>query len=116
MDLAPLRDLAAALAADWRAVADGVSFASRDVPLLAAAALAGVALVVLAVRLLGGRRVERETVTVPALLAPIRGSRLAWIRHAPLVLAAAGLPLALLALADPYTALVSQTVSYPASP
>ncbi|MGE0359193.1 MAG: VWA domain-containing protein [Vicinamibacterales bacterium] len=113
MNLTPLRDVAAALAADWRAIAGGVSFASRDVPLLTAAVLTGVALVVLAVRLLRGRRVDRDAVTVPALLATARGSRLAWVRHTPLALAAAGLPLALLALADPYTALISQTVSYP---
>ena len=47
MDLSPLRDLVAALAADWRAAAGGLYFASRERPLLAAAALAGVALVVL---------------------------------------------------------------------
>ena len=113
MDLTPLRELAAALATDWRAAAAGLFFASRELPLLAAAVLAGMALVVLAARLLPGRRVEREAVSVPALIAHRRGSRLAWVRHAPLVIAGAGLPLALLALADPYTALVSQTVSYP---
>ena len=90
-----------------------MSFASREVPLLAAAVLAGVALIVLVLRLLRGRRVEREAVTVPAILAATRPSRLAFVRHLPLVLAGAGLPLALLALAEPYTALVSETVSYP---
>jgi Ca-activated chloride channel homolog len=113
MDATPLRDLATALAADWRAAADGLFFASRDLPRLAAAVLAAVALVMLALRVLRGRRVERDAVTVPALLAPSRGSRLAWVRHLPLALAGAGLPLALLALADPYTALISQTVTYP---
>jgi Ca-activated chloride channel homolog len=113
MDPGPLRDLAAALATDWRAVAGGVSFASREVPLLAAAVLAGLALIVLVLRLVRGRRVEREAVTVPAILAATRPSPLAFVRHLPLVLAGAGLPLALLALAEPYTALVSDTVSYP---
>jgi Ca-activated chloride channel family protein len=113
MTLTPLRDLATALVADWRAAGDGLYFASRDLPLLAAVVLAGVALVVLVVRLLGGRRVECEVVSVPALLARRHGSRLAWVRHTPLIVAGAGLPLALLALAEPYTALVSQTVSYP---
>jgi hypothetical protein len=113
MDVTALRDLTAALAADWRAAADGLFFASRDQPRLAAAVLAATALVVLMLRVLRGRRIERDAVSVPALLAPTRGSRLAWVRHLPLALAGAGLPLALLALADPYTALVSQTVSYP---
>ena len=113
MDLTPLRELAAALAADWRAAGDGLFFASRDAPLLAAAVLAAVASIVLAARTLQGRRIDRDAVTVPAMLAGRRGSRLAWVRHTPLVVAGVGLPLALLALADPYTALVSQTVSYP---
>jgi hypothetical protein len=52
MDLAPIRDLVSALLADWRAAADGLLYASRDVPLLAAGALASTALVVLVVRLL----------------------------------------------------------------
>jgi len=98
---------------DWRAMlADGVQFAYRDDPTLMAAAMFGLTLVVLAVRLLVGARPGREAVAVPALFG-VRTSRLAWVRHAPRVLAGLGVPLALLALADPFTALVTNTVSYP---
>jgi hypothetical protein len=40
-------------------------------------------------------------------------SRLAWIRHVPLTLFVAGLPLAVLAVADPYSSLVAENVTYP---
>jgi Ca-activated chloride channel family protein len=40
-------------------------------------------------------------------------ARLAWVRHAPAVLFAAGLPFALIALADPHASLVASEVSYP---
>jgi hypothetical protein len=36
-----------------------------------------------------------------------------WTRHAPIVLFAAGLPFGVLALADPYTSLVAENVTYP---
>jgi hypothetical protein len=109
-----LRRLIGGLQADWRAMADdGVEFAYRDDPVLWAAALLGIAVVVLAVRGVRGRRPARDAVAVPALLGVPPSSRWAWVRHAPRVLAGAGLPLALLALADPFTALTATTVSYP---
>ncbi len=114
MAFAGLREFATGLFADWRAmIADGVQFAYRDDPALIAAALLGLALIVLAVRLLLGRRLSRDAVAVPALFGAVRTSRLAWLRHTPRLLAGLGVPLALLALADPFTALVSSTVSYP---
>jgi von Willebrand factor type A domain len=106
--------LVAGLLADWRALqASGVQFAFRDDPVLWAAAMCGVAMVVLAVRLVRGRRPARDAVAVPALFGVPPSSRVAWVRHAPRVLAAIGAPLALLALADPFTALTAETVSYP---
>jgi hypothetical protein len=90
-----LREFATGLVADWRALtADGVQFAYRDDPALIAAGLVGLTLVVLAVRLLIGRRLTREAVTVPALFGAVRTSPLAWLRHTPRVLAgrAAGAP------------------------
>ncbi|HUU32775.1 MAG TPA: vWA domain-containing protein [Vicinamibacterales bacterium] len=114
MDTGVLRALAQSLIGDWRAVTtDGVQFAYRDDPLLAAVALTGVALVVLAARLVMGARPARDAVAVPALFGPIRGSRLTWLRHLPIAVAGLGVPLALLALAEPFTALVSSTVTYP---
>ena len=43
----------------------------------------------------------------------LAASRLAWTRHAPVVLFVAGLPFAVLALADPYSSLVAENVTYP---
>jgi len=113
MPFEALRAFAANLVADGRALAaEGAQFAYRDEPLLAAGALVGLALVVLGWRLARGVRLRRDAVAVPAVLG-VTGSPLAWVRHAPLALALAGLPLMLLALADPYTALTSATVTYP---
>ncbi|MEP7117176.1 MAG: VWA domain-containing protein [Acidobacteriota bacterium] len=108
-----LRAFVTNVVADGRALAsEGVQFGSRDQPTLIAGALVGLALIVLALRLARGPRPLREAVALPAVMR-VRSSRLAWVRHLPLVLAGAGMPLALLALADPYTSLVSSTVTYP---
>lgn len=108
-----LRAFAANLTADWRALTtEAVQFAYRDEPLLAAGALVGLALIVLAWRLLRGVRLTRDAVAVPAVLR-LPPSRLAWVRHLPVVVAGIGVPLALLALADPYTSLTTSTVTYP---
>ena len=113
MPLDALRAFAANLATDWRALAGGgVQFGRHDEPTLAAGAILGLALVVLALRLARGPRPLRDAVAVPAVLR-VRSSPLAWVRHLPLVLAGLGVPLALLALADPYTSLVASTVTYP---
>jgi hypothetical protein len=50
---------------------------------------------------------------VPSLLSRRGGIGSAWVRHLPFVPFAAGVPLFLLALADPYSALVKDDVSYP---
>ena len=70
-----LREFATGLVADWRALtADGVQFAYRDDPALIAAGLLGLALIVLAIRLLLGRRPARDAVAVPALFGGVRTS------------------------------------------
>lgn len=56
----------------------------------------------------GGRRLA-----LPALLANVRGSRLAFVRHTPLVLALLGLPCLALALADPHSAFTREDTSAP---
>lgn len=112
--LASLGRLLDALVADWQALREsGVQFAFREEPVLWAAGLVGLAVVVLAWRLLRGRRPARDAVAVPALLGALPGSRFAFVRHLPRVLAGAGVACALLALADPFTALTATTVSYP---
>ena len=50
---------------------------------------------------------------LPALLGSVRPSRLAWLRPTPYVLFLAGLGFFVLALADPYSALISRQESYP---
>jgi hypothetical protein len=60
----------------------------------------------------GGRRIGRNLVTLPALVAVSR-SGLALQRHIPLVLALAGVPLFAIALADPVRAVSEQQISHP---
>lgn len=52
-------------------------------------------------------------VALPAVLAVMHGSRLAALRHAPLLFFLAGLPFFALALADPFTAFTHAEASYP---
>lgn len=56
---------------------------------------------------------ERSKVAVPALLDWSGQSGFSFIRHAPLLLVLAGLTVFALALADPYTAISRQEVTYP---
>jgi len=59
------------------------------------------------------RRPGRHRLVVPAVLGSVRRSPLSVLRHVPLVLFLAGLPFLTLALADPFTALVTSDVTYP---
>src|SRR5438309_318372 len=76
-------------------------------------ALIGVAAAVLLARVALERKAGRHQLAVPALVAWARQSWIPAVRHAPLLLFVAGLPLFALALADPYTALTRKDVSYP---
>jgi hypothetical protein len=105
---------AGALVAEWRAV----DFASlqywrRDVAQLALIALVATAVLTVLVRAAILRSAGRHHVVVPALLRGFGSSRLAWTRHLPVVLFVAGLPFAVLAVADPYSSLVVENVTYP---
>jgi len=59
------------------------------------------------------RRPGRHRLVVPAVLSSIGRSYGSFLRHLPLLLFVVGLPFFALALADPYTSLVSSQVSYP---
>jgi hypothetical protein len=59
------------------------------------------------------RRPGRHRLVVPAVLSSIGRSYGSFLRHLPLLLFVVGLPCFALALADPYTSLVSSQVSYP---
>ena len=112
--VAALTAVAQSVAAEW-AVFDfaGLQFWRRDTGRLALLAVVGVAVVLLLIRASMTRQPGRHHVVLPALLRSLPGSRLAWTRHLPVVLFVAALPFALLALADPYSSLVVQNVTYP---
>jgi hypothetical protein len=55
----------------------------------------------------------KHGLVLPALLGSVRGSRVAWLRHLPHAFVLAGLGFFVLALADPYSALISRQESYP---
>ena len=110
----------AQLVADWRALSvEELQFWHRDTAALALMALLACTVVALSVRLLRRPRPGREGIVLPALLrgsvVPWRDSLFPWrgLRHVPFLPFAAGIPFLLLALADPYSALISQDVSFP---
>ncbi len=112
--VAALTAVAQSVAAEW-AVFDfaGLQFWRRDTGRLALLAVAGLAVVLLLIRSAMARQPGRHHIVLPALLRSLPGSRLAWTRHLPVVLFLTALPLALLALADPYSSLVVENVTYP---
>lgn len=55
----------------------------------------------------------RKKIVLPAVLPFFRKSRLSFMRHVPIVLFLAGLPLFFIALADPYVSFVKEDVTYP---
>ena len=59
------------------------------------------------------RRGGRTQVALPAILPVMRRSPLTALRHLPIVLCLAGLPLFAIALADPHTGFAREEVSYP---
>jgi Ca-activated chloride channel family protein len=68
---------------------------------------------VLIARLVLGRRPGRNRVALPALLPSIRSSPFSIVRHSPVLLFLLGLPFFLIAVADPFTSLTQQEVTYP---
>ena len=85
----------------------------RDNGRLALLLLVALTAVVAAWRLVRRRRAGRDGMILPALLRPASKSRTAWLRFAPAIPLAAGMPFLVIALADPYSSLVSETVSFP---
>jgi Ca-activated chloride channel family protein len=62
--------------------------------------------------ILGRRALPAGRLAVLGATMELHHGLLAWLRHAPLIVFAAGLPFALLALADPYSALVQEDASF----
>jgi hypothetical protein len=109
-----LRALAAAIGRDGGLLDPaGLAYWHRDTARLAAVGFAALAAFLIALRLVLARRRRPSRIVLPALLRTMPAARLAWLRDAPVALFAAGLPFALLALADPRASLVASDVSYP---
>jgi len=112
--LASLVSLLEATWADWQTIRlDELSFAQAGTAERAVIALAGVALAALVARLLLRPAPGRGHVALPSLVALRAASPLALIRHGALLLALAGIPFFILALADPRTAVTREEVTYP---
>jgi Ca-activated chloride channel family protein len=108
------RQVAVDFVGDWRLLRLGdLRFWHRDDARLLLISVAVAAGLVLAARLSVPKRRGRHEVTVPALLASMPRLVSANLTHLPLVIALAGLPFLLVALADPYTSLVRSEATYP---
>jgi hypothetical protein len=109
-----LRVLLAGAVAEWKSVrlAD-LQFWHRSEARLLFVSLIALTLVLLVVRSLVRRRPGRHRIVVPAILSALPRSHGSSVLYAPLALFALGLPFFYLALADPYSALVSREVSFP---
>ena len=98
----------------WREIrlAD-VLFGHRDTTILALIALVGLAAGVAVLRAALGRRPGRAQVGLPALMAWARSSPFAFLRHGAVLLSLAAVPFFMIALADPYTRLRQQEMTFP---
>jgi von Willebrand factor type A domain len=111
---ATLAAIARDITAAWSSVSlDSHQFWHRDTARLALIGLIAASVALLLIRYALARTAGRHFLIVPALLRSFPASRSAWLRHAPMALCVLGLPLAVLALADPYSSLVTETVTYP---
>jgi hypothetical protein len=110
--VAALTAIVQSVAAEWALFdLNGLQFWRRDTGRLALLALAASALLFFVMRSALARRPGRHHIVMPALLQMPQPSRLAWIRHLPLVLGLIAVPFAVLALADPYSSLVIENVT-----
>ena len=101
----------------WRALRlDDLQYWHRGEARLAILALAALVVVLLIGRSATNRLPGRHRLVVPAVLSSTRASYVSFLRHAPLVLFLLGLPFFAIAVADPFTALVSVTGNTPKWP
>ena len=109
-----LRAIADTVAAEWRILdLDHVQFWHRDTARLVLIGLVAASAILVVVRSFVATRPGRRAVAIPAVLRALPRTRHAWLRHAPVLLFAIGLPFVMLALADPYSSLVTQRITYP---
>ncbi len=76
-------------------------------------ALVGLAAVFMVIRSFGGRNPGHQRLALPAIVTSPGWSRASLSRHGALILALAGLPFFILALADPRTSLTRSETTYP---
>ena len=114
MSLSEARQYLANTVADWRNIrlAD-LQYWHRGDGRLLVFGLVALAAFLLVARSFVARQPGRHRLVVPAVLMTLRPSYLAFLRHVPLVLFVAGVPFLALAIADPFTSLVTSEVSYP---
>ncbi|HUR35601.1 MAG TPA: VWA domain-containing protein [Vicinamibacterales bacterium] len=100
--------------AEWRSVglAD-LQFWHRGDGRLIVLGLSLLAVFLLIARSFLVRQPGRHRLVVPAILTTLRPSYLGFLRHLPLVLFVAGIPFLTIAVADPFSSLVTSEVSYP---
>lgn len=99
---------------DWQNLRiQELQFWHRSEARLLLLAVLGLVLVLLVIRSLTYGWRGKHGLVLPALLGSVRPSRLAWLRHTPYVFFLVGLGFFVIALADPYTALISRQESYP---
>jgi hypothetical protein len=99
---------------DWRNLRTAdLLFTHRAETIFAFIFLVGLAVAVLLVRAIAGRKAGRTQVALPAVLDWGGASWMSIVRHGTLLLFLAGLLFFVVALADPYSALTHQDVSFP---
>ena len=99
---------------DWRNTrAADLLFTHRAAAVIAAVVLIGLSAMVLVGRALTRTKAGRTQVALPAVLDWSGSSWTSIVRHGALLLFLAGLPFFILALADPYSSLTQQDVSFP---
>jgi hypothetical protein len=99
---------------EWRNTrAAALLFTHRDTAILAVVALIGLCFTILVGRALTRKKAGRTQVALPAVLDWSGRNWTALVRHGALLLFLAGLPFFTLALADPYSSLTREDVSYP---
>jgi Ca-activated chloride channel homolog len=111
--LAALESLLRARVEEWRSLSlQELQFWHRDEARLALVGLGLLVIVLIAARLLLSAPARRG-LGLPAMLTRFRRPHLPALRHAPLLLCVAGVPFAVLALADPYSALMREDTVFP---
>jgi hypothetical protein len=106
--------LIAATWAEWSEIyLDRLIYSQQTVAQQLLIALIGLAAIFVVVRSFAGRNPGRRRMALPAIVTSPGWSRASLSRHGALILALAGLPFFVLALADPRTALTRSETTYP---